>query len=88
MITSNNLPSHEMIGLRTEIVKSSNSQILGLNGVIINETKSMFVISTDSGIKNIPKDINTWKFSVNNEQKEIEGASLTKRSYERLGRKI
>ena len=88
MITVDNLHVHEMIGLKTEIVKSSNSQMLGVNGIIIDETKNMFVLDTNLGIKNIPKDINTWKFSLSNEHKEIEGASLTKRPYERLGRKL
>ncbi len=76
MITSENLHAHEMIGLKTEIVKSSNSQMLGLNGKIIDETKNMFVIDTKLGIKNIPKNINTWKFSFNGEHKEIEGSTL------------
>lgn len=88
MITVDNLHVHEMIGLKTEIVKSSNSQILGVNGTIVDETKNMFVIDTKLGIKNIPKNINTWKFFFNNEDKEIEGSSLAKRSYERLGRKL
>ena len=32
MITAENITSHELIGLRTEIVESTNSQIIGLNG--------------------------------------------------------
>lgn len=87
MITIDNLASHEMIGLNTEIVQSSNAQMIGLNGKIVDETKNMFVLNTNLGIKNIPKDINTWKFSINNQQKEIAGNTLTKRSFERLGRK-
>ena len=39
MITAENITSHELIGLRTEIVESSNSQIIGLNGTITDETK-------------------------------------------------
>ncbi|MEK6930342.1 MAG: ribonuclease P protein subunit, partial [Thermoproteota archaeon] len=31
MITAENIASHELIGLRTEIVESSNPQIIGLN---------------------------------------------------------
>ena len=87
MITIDNLSLHEMIGLSTEIIQSSNSQMIGLNGKIIDETKNMFVLNTDSGFKNIPKDINTWRFSINNQRKEIPGNTLTKRSFERLRRK-
>jgi len=42
MITKENIISHELIGLKTEIIDSSNKEILGLNGTIIDETKSMF----------------------------------------------
>ena len=87
MITTDNLSSHEMIGLNTEIIQSSNSQMVGLSGKIIDETKNMFVLNTSTGIKNIPKDINTWRFSINNQQKEISGNTLTKISFERLWRK-
>ena len=88
MITENNIHVHEMIGLESEIVKSSNPEILGLNGTIINETKNMFTIETKSGIKNIPKEHNTWKVSFNENQKEINGDTLLKRPHERLGRKL
>lgn len=55
MITKENIISHELIGLKTEIIDSSNKEILGLNGTIVDETKSMFVIDTTLGYKKIPK---------------------------------
>ena len=88
MITENNIHVHEMIGLKSEIVKSNNTEILGLNGTIINETKNMFTLDTKSGIKNIPKDHNIWKISFNHKEKEIDGSTLLKRPHERLGRKL
>lgn len=87
MITENNIHAHEMIGLESEIVQASNSQIVGLNGMIVDETKNMFMINTEKGIKRIPKDSTTWKFSVNNTEIQIEGSTLMKRPHERLGRK-
>ncbi len=55
MITADNISRHEFIGLNTQITKSNNQQVIGLNGTIINETKSMFTINTKKGVKNIPK---------------------------------
>ncbi len=55
MITADNISRHEFIGLNTQITKSSNQQVIGLNGTIINETKSMFTINTKKGVKNISK---------------------------------
>ena len=46
MITPENIAVHELIGLETEIVNSSNKEILGLKGIIVDETKFMFVIKT------------------------------------------
>ncbi len=55
MITADNISRHEFIGLDTQITKSSNQQVIGLNGTIINETKSMFTINTKKGVKNNSK---------------------------------
>ena len=88
MITINNLTSHELIGLNTKIAQSTNSHLVGLSGKIIDETKNMFAIKTNLGVKNIPKDINTWRFLIDGQVAEINGKKLTKRSFERLGRKI
>ena len=88
MITTDNITSHEFIGLNTEIVKSTNPQVIGLNGRIIDETKSMFTINTENGSKSIMKSSNSWKFSIENKETIIEGSKITKRSFDRLGIKV
>ena len=87
MITAENITRHEFIGLNTQISDSTNSQIIGLNGTIINETKSMFSLNTVKGVKLIPKSNNFWKFNVNNQQITINGSTIQKRSFDRLGGK-
>ena len=87
MITLNTITRHEFIGLETQIVKSSNSEVVGLNGTIINETKSMFTINTKKGLKNIPKSTNDWKFLVGNKKMIVKGSEITKRPFERIGGK-
>jgi len=74
----------EFIGLRTEIIKSTNKQIIGQKGTIMNETKNMFLLKTKFGLKHMPKDTNTWKFSIDSNEIIIDGDLLTKRSYDRL----
>ncbi len=88
MITAENISSHEFIGLSTEIVKSTNPQVIGLNGTIINETKSMFTINTENGSKSIAKSTNSWKFSIDNNEIVIDGSKITKRPFDRLGVKV
>jgi ribonuclease P protein subunit POP4 len=85
MITKENIASHELIGLQAQIVESSNKQIIGLAGKVVDETKFMFTLHTLKGNKKFAKDTARWKFSFNNDSAEIEGTRLTKRSYERMG---
>ena len=87
MITADNITSHEFIGLDTEIIKSTNPQVIGLNGRIINETKSMFTINTEKGAKSIAKSTNSWKFSIENKDIVVDGSRITKRPYDRIGAK-
>jgi len=87
MITINNITSHEFIGLHTEIIRSSNPQIIGLNGRIVDETKSMFKINTKNGMKSISKSNNSWKFSIENQDIIIDGSKITKRPFDRIGGK-
>ncbi len=87
MITVGNITSHEFIGLNTEIARSTNSQVVGLNGIIINETKSMFTISTSDGTKSIAKSTNDWKFSIEGKEIIVEGNRIAKRPFDRVGGK-
>ena len=87
MITADNITSHEFIGLHTEITNSSNPQIIGLNGRIVNETKSMFTINTKNGTKSIAKSKNSWKFSIENKDVIVEGSKIVKRPFDRIGGK-
>jgi len=87
MITIDNITSHEFIGLHTEIIQSSNPQIIGLNGRIVDETKSMFTINTKNGTKSIAKAENSWKFSIENKDIVINGSKIAKRPFDRIGGK-
>lgn len=87
MITAENIASHELIGLRTEIVESSNPQIIGLNGTIIDETKSMITINTVNGTKMISKSNNIWKFLIDDKDVVLNGSKIAKRSFDRIGAK-
>lgn len=87
MITPDNITRHEFIGLKTQITDSANRQIIGLNGTVIYETKSMFTLNTTKGIKLIPKGHTNWKFNVNEQQIMVNGSKIQKRSFERIGGK-
>jgi ribonuclease P protein subunit POP4 len=87
MITAENITSHEFIGLDTEIVQSTNPQVIGLNGRIENETKSMFTINTENGVKEIAKSTSNWKFSISGSDVIVGGTKIAKRPFDRIGGK-
>ena len=88
MITQENIALHELIGLDTKILDSSNKQIVGLSGRIVDETKSMFTLDTKNGLKMIPKHNSKWQFKLDGTQAVLDGAILNRRSYDRLGAKL
>ena len=85
MITPENITRHELIGLETSIVESNNLQVVGLRGKIINETKSMLTIETQTGVKNMPKENSVWRFDLDGVFTTVNGKAIAKRSYERMG---
>ena len=87
MITADTISRHEFTGLDTKVISSSNSQVIGLNGTIINETKSMFTLNTEKGTKMIPKLTNDWGFSIKGKNLIVKGTTITKRPHERIGAK-
>ncbi|MEK6965237.1 MAG: ribonuclease P protein subunit [Thermoproteota archaeon] len=88
MITQENIAIHELIGLDAKILDSSNKQIVGLSGRIVDETKSMFTLDTKSGLKMIPKHNSKWQFKLDDTQAVLDGAILNRRPHDRLGAKL
>ena len=84
MITSENIKSHEIIGLHTTIIESSNSQLKGLNGMVVYETKNTFMLKTKNGLKIIPKLFNKWEFQINKLKIVVEGLIMRKKPQDRI----
>jgi ribonuclease P protein subunit POP4 len=77
----------DFIGLKVEIIDSSNRSLVGLRGLVIGETIKTFVVLTSKGRKIIPKDVVKLKFTTKEGKTfEIEGRKLLKRPEDRLWR--
>ncbi|MFH0970623.1 MAG: ribonuclease P protein subunit [Candidatus Diapherotrites archaeon] len=83
-ITRERLPIHELIGLAVKIEKSTDASKKGVNGIIVDETQRTFSIETTNGIKTIPKNENTFAFTLGNEQVILEGKKMLYTPIERL----
>ncbi len=55
MITPQNILFHEIIGLDVAVAHASNPSLVGVSGLIIDETRSTVMIKTESGLKMVGK---------------------------------
>lgn len=85
MITLENVQNHELIGLNAQVVESTNNQIIGFAGKVVDETRFTLTIQTQSGLKMIPKEHSKWKFTINETQSRVvDGLEISKRPEDRL----
>ena len=81
-----NIAQQELIGLRAEVEASSNRDVKGLCGVVVDETRNMLVIvDEERKEKRIPKGGNTFVFTVNRGvQVRVKGNMLVSRPEDRI----
>lgn len=91
--TAKNIHRHELIGLNIEVIKSTDKQLVGIQGCVVDETNHMLVvelINANSTAKttqrrSIPKNNCTFRFQLpNNELVDIDGCVLDSRSENRI----
>lgn len=83
--TPDGLLRHELIGMRTTVAGSSDPGMVGVSGVIVYETKSMFVLETGSGEqKSVPKATSVWSFDVSGTTVRVPGSRIARRPIDRL----
>ena len=75
---------YEIIGMNVSVIESTNSQIIGLSGYVVDETKHMLTINTKLGKKLIPKNTCTLGILKSGKTITVSGSQLMKRSHERL----
>lgn len=76
------MTKEELIGKKIKIIESKNKSLVGIQGVVINETKNILSIESDGKVKKIVKD--QCVFDING--KTITGKDITKRPEERIKR--
>ena len=75
---------YEIIGMNVSVIESTNSQIIGISGYVVDETKHMLTINTKLGTKLIPKNTCTLGILKSSKTIAVRGSQLMKRSHERL----
>ena len=87
-ITPENIHRHELIGLKIEIIKATDKQMISINGFVVDETKNMLIIDsskTDSKRVKIPKKDCVFRFNLpSGEKVDVDGRLLKLKPENRL----
>jgi ribonuclease P protein subunit POP4 len=74
------LPRHELAGLPVEVTESPNADLVGLGGVVVDETTNTLLVGTGDGTKQVPKAAATFRFTLEDGQRVVvDGARLVAR---------
>ena len=75
---------HELIGLKMEVIDSKNKNLIGLKGIIIDETRNTLTIKDNDKIKTLLKEQVTLKIYAEDHEIKINGELLVGRPEDRL----
>ncbi|HDD70634.1 MAG TPA: ribonuclease P protein subunit, partial [Candidatus Woesearchaeota archaeon] len=67
----------EFVGRILKVKKSKNKALEGIEGLIIDETKHLFVIEVDDSVKKVQKDCNIFQISFDKEAVELDGSLIS-----------
>lgn len=89
MITPQNVFRHELIGLTVEVTDSNHEGFVGINGIVIDETRNIITIDTGKFEKKIPKENVTFLFTLpDGQQVSIKGKVIIARPEDRIKKKF
>ena len=84
-----NLARHEMIGLSVFVAGSTNRDLVGISGRIVDETRNTLLVETEHGTKRIPKSNTSLTFTLPDGQKaRVSGSILISQPENRINKKM
>jgi ribonuclease P protein subunit POP4 len=84
MRKTTNILRHELIGLDVEVVNAQNESLIGIKGVVVDETKNCLIIGTEEGEKKVLKKGVEIKTKVDGKEIIITGDFLVGKPEERI----
>ncbi|RLE47343.1 ribonuclease P protein subunit [Candidatus Woesearchaeota archaeon] len=78
----------EFVGRILKVKKSKNKALEGIEGLIIDETKHLFVIEVDDSVKKVQKDCNIFQISFDKEAVELDGSLISVSPEDRIKLKV
>lgn len=76
--------ARDWIGLVVEVVKSPNTNEVGLKGMVVDESMKTIRIETENGIKTVAKSKRVFEVEVEGEKFRVNGDLITFRPEDRI----
>ncbi|HOT07480.1 MAG TPA: ribonuclease P protein component 1 [Methanotrichaceae archaeon] len=84
-----NLARHELIGLKVEVLDTSNRTMAGMTGWVVDETRNTFVIETPRGERRVPKAESSFVFTLPDGRRvRIVGSILISQPENRINKRM
>lgn len=88
-ITPYNILRHELVGLKATVAGSTDAGLVGLSGVIMDETQKTITLKGPRGPKKVPKECTTLSIHTDGgDELLINGSLILGRPEERIKKKI
>ena len=89
MISPQNIVRHELIGLDVTVAESTNKEMVGLAGKVVDETRQTLKIKTAKGEKTLVKDQCVLNFCLpTGVCVRVDGKQLVSRPEDRVKKKL
>ena len=89
MIAPRNILQHEFIGLETKIVRSRDKGLIGVEGMVVDETRKTLTVLSRDKQRVVPKEIAAFLLTLpTGEKVEVEGWALMARPEDRVGMRM
>ncbi len=86
-MSARDLIFHELIGLKIEVVYSPNICELGIRGKVVDETRNLLIVRSNSSLRRIEKRYRVFKFVLPcGKRAYVCGSSIVGRPEERVKR--
>ena len=88
-IAPENIVRHELTGLATHVVESTDPTLTCRSGVILGETKEMIRLDTKNGVLNVPKNVCVFDITLpHGAVVRVNGSALRGRPEDRMKKRL
>lgn len=66
----------ELIGARAQVIDAANKSLIGLGGLVVDETRHFLMLKTSKGEKRVPKRASVFEITIENKSYAVSGDDI------------